>query len=105
MAADPARLKYLAERGHFGHAALLDPEAFVQSAQPAIAAPLVAQNSVNELGIPDKMTLGTVREAAPKASTVGTINTDVAEERMRAFWAKREAELLQQEAQKSMENP
>ncbi len=34
MAADSSQLRFLAARGHFGHAALLDPDTFVGTTAP-----------------------------------------------------------------------
>lgn len=74
---DVAKLRYLAERGHLGHAALLDPDTFVAQAAPLLGPPvgqLTAQNKTNELGLGDSLTIGISREAAPKAPSAGIDN-------------------------------
>lgn len=66
---DPGRLKYLAQKGMMGHAALLDPDTHVAQVMAQLPGPLVAQNTPNELGITgDYATLGQKRAAAPKDS-------------------------------------
>ncbi len=54
MAADPNQLRYLAAKGHFGHAALLDPDTFVNASVPTPGTQ-VAQSDTNEFGFPDKL--------------------------------------------------
>lgn len=71
MAADASKLRYLASRGHFGHAALLDPDTFVASASSDLG-PLVAQNSTNEFGFSDKLKINLDQEQmAPSAANQG----------------------------------
>ncbi len=70
-------LHYYASRGMLGHSALLDPEAFVAQAPPEMQAigqmgppdgELVAKNSVNELGLADRLKIPIDRAAAPNVN-------------------------------------
>ncbi len=62
---DANKLKYYAERGHFGHAALLDPSGFVAEAAPQLGIPggdLVASNT-NEFGLADRLKINITPES------------------------------------------
>ncbi len=74
MAADQAKLRYLASKGHFGHSALLDPDQFVSTEAPNLGIQ-VAQADVNEIGIPDRMKTSIVREPS-RDSALGGISPE-----------------------------
>lgn len=72
---DAGRLKQLAARGHFGYAAMLEPDEFVSQVAPALGPPegqLVAQNATNEFGFSDKMKINLQPESAPASQTSGS---------------------------------
>lgn len=78
MAMDPEKLRYLAAKGHLGHAALLDPDAYVQQAMPQVGIPgseQIAQNSTNEFGLSDRLKISIPKEQVPDTGTTKNIRS------------------------------
>lgn len=105
---DANKLRYLAERGHLGHAALLDPDTFMASPQaaPLLGPPggqLMAQGDTNPQGFKDTMKITLNPEAGAKTPSAGIDNPEsdrlryqALADRLRALGAP-EADVLRQQ--------